>query len=148
MTSSLFPHFTAATAAILAVFQMLLALYAASGRGTYKVGLGDGGNTKLLQRIRAHGNLAENAPLFLILLALVETSGEWSTLVPAFAAAFVIFRLSHALGLLISSGTTPFRFVGVLGTVGCLVGLAALLAISLSRNTQWLAALPHLRAGT
>src|SRR5215472_1424510 len=143
MTSSLFPHFTAATAAILAVFQMLLALYAASGRGTYKVGLGDGGNPKLLQRIRAHGNLAENAPLFLILLGLTEISGEWSTLVPIFAVAFVVFRLSHALGLLISSGLTPFRFVGVIGSIGAVLGLCALLVRTLARDTHWIPPLPH-----
>jgi uncharacterized membrane protein YecN with MAPEG domain len=143
MTAGAFPHITAATAVVLAVLQMFLTLYVARGRGKYKAGLGDGGSPQLLRRIRIHGNLAENAPLFLILLWLTEASGQWATLVPWVAAAFVIFRLSHALGLAISSGPTPFRFVGVLGTFCSIVGLAALLAITLSRDTHWIPMLPH-----
>jgi hypothetical protein len=135
-----FPAITAATAAVLALFQMLLLLYTATGRGQYRTGLGDGGNPALLKRIRMHGNLAENAPLFLILLGLIEISGQWTSLVPLFAAAFLVVRLSHALGLAISSGVSIFRFVGVMGTVSCMLGLAALLAITLSRDTHWL---PH-----
>ena len=72
-----FPYMTAATAALLAVLQMILMLYVATGRGKFKTGLGDGGHPGLIRRIRIHGNLAENAPVFLILLALVETSGQW-----------------------------------------------------------------------
>ncbi len=71
-----FPAITAATAVLLAVLQMFLMLHVARGRGKYKTGLGDGGHDGLIRRIRIHGNLAENAPLFLILLALVETSGQ------------------------------------------------------------------------
>src|SRR5215831_11005613 len=143
MNGIAFPHITAATAVVLAVLQMILTLHVARGRGKYKAGLGDGGNPKLLQRIRAHGNLAENAPLFLILLGLTEISGEWSTLVPIFAVAFVVFRLSHALGLLISSGLTPFRFVGVIGSIGAVLGLCALLVRTLARDTHWIPPLPH-----
>ncbi len=143
MTSGSFPYITAATAIFVAVFQMLLTLYVARGRGKYRTGLGDGGNPALLRRMRIHGNLAENSPLFLILLALTEASGQWTTLVPYFAAAFVVFRLSHALGLLISSGASPLRLLGVVGTVGAVLGLASLLTITLSRNTHWIPPLPH-----
>ena len=99
----------------------------------------------MLRRIRIHGNLAENAPLFLFLLALVEVSGEWTNLVPIFALAFVGFRLPHALGLLLSSGASPFRFLGVIGTVSSILGLAALLAIRLSRDTHWIPPLPYVQ---
>jgi uncharacterized membrane protein YecN with MAPEG domain len=133
-----FPHFTAATAIAIAVLQMILLLYTANGRGKYRTGLGDGGNEPLLKRIRAHGNLAENAPLFLILLGLVEVSGQWNNLVPIFAVVFVVVRLSHALGLLISAGVTPFRFVGVIGTVACDLGLAGLLVRTLMRDPSWM----------
>jgi uncharacterized membrane protein YecN with MAPEG domain len=143
MTSASFPYITAATAVFVAVFQMILTLYVARGRGKYATGLGDGGHPGLLTRMRIHGNLAENAPLFLILLGLVEASGHWTALVPWYAAAFVIARLCHALGLTISSGASPFRFVGVIGTVAAILGLAALLAITLSRDTHWIPALPH-----
>ncbi len=138
MTTGAFPSITAATAIALAVLQMLLMLYTARGRGKYKAGLGDGGSEALLRRIRIHGNLAENAPLFLILLALTEISGQWAALVPIFAAAFVVFRILHALGLAISSGPSPFRFLGVIGTFFSILGLAGLLAVTLSRDTHWI----------
>lgn len=133
-----FPYITAATAVVLAVLQMFLMLYTARGRGKYRAGLGDGGSDPLLRRIRMHGNLAENAPLFLILLALTEASGQWAALVPLFAIAFVVVRLAHAIGLSMSSGVTLFRFVGVMGTLVCILGLAGLLAATLARDTAWL----------
>lgn len=133
-----FPFITAATAVVLAVIQMFLMLYTARGRGKYKAGLGDGGSDPLLRRIRMHGNLAENAPLFLFLLLLTEMSGQWAGLVPIFAGAFVLVRLSHAIGLSMSAGPSLFRFVGVVGTLICILGLSALLALSLSRDTHWI----------
>ncbi len=139
-----FPHITAATAVVLAVFQMLLLLYTARGRGRYSTGLGHGEDPALLRRIRMHGNLAENTPLFLILLGLVEVSGQWTALVPIFAVAFIVIRLSHAIGLSLSSGLTIFRFVGALGTVLSMLGLAGLLVVSLMRDPSWIPPLPHL----
>lgn len=142
MTGS-FPYFTAATAIVLAVLQMLLLLYTANGRGRFRTGLGEGTNPLLLRRIRMHGNLAENLPLFLILLGLTEMTGQWGAAVPWFAAGFVAVRLLHPMGLAITAGPSPFRFVGVIGTVAAILGLAALLAISLSRDSHWLAAAFH-----
>jgi uncharacterized membrane protein YecN with MAPEG domain len=136
-----FPYFTAAAAAVLAVLQMLLLLYTARGRGKYRAGLGDGGNAALLKRIRMHGNLAENAPLFLILLGLVEMSGQWMAVVPWIAIAFIVVRLSHVIGLAMSSGLTIFRFLGAAGTVVLMLMLAVLLFVTLSHDTHWLAAL-------
>ena len=143
MTGMMFPYFTAATAVFVAVLQMVLLLTVARGRGAYQTGLGDGGHPGLLRRIRMHGNLAENAPLFLILLALVEASGRAPGVVPYYAAGFVIARLSHVVGLSIGSGANPFRFVGVIGTVIAIVGLAIVLGSMLAHDTHWLSALPH-----
>ena len=142
-----FPAITAATAIVLAVLQMLLVLYTARGRGKYRTGLGEGDNPLLIRRIRMHGNLAENTPLFLILLGLTEASGQWAGLVPLFAVAFIVFRLSHLAGLAISSGANPIRFVGVIGTVLAVLGLAGLLAITLSRDTHWIPAVPQFYSG-
>jgi uncharacterized membrane protein YecN with MAPEG domain len=138
-----FPYMTAATAALLAVLQMILMLYVATGRGKFKTGLGDGGHPGLIRRIRIHGNLAENAPVFLILLALVESSGQWPGYVTPFALIFVIARLCHALGLTIGTGPNVFRFVGVMGTLGAMLGLATLIVIMLAKNTSWLAPYLH-----
>ena len=143
MTMGAFPYWTAAAAVFLAVLQMLLMLHTARGRGKYRVGLGDGGNAAMLKRVRMHGNLAENAPLFLILLGMVELSGQWAIYVPWIAIAFAVIRVSHVIGLSISAGVTPFRFLGAVGTFLVILGLAVMLAITLSRDTHWLAVLPH-----
>lgn len=138
MASAAFPSITAATAVVLAVLQMVLMLYTARGRGRYRTGLGDGGSDPLLRRIRMHGNLAENAPLLLILLLLTEMTGQWTHLLPFFAIGFVVVRLAHAIGLSMSAGVTLFRFVGVMGTLICDLGLAGLLAYTLANDTAWL----------
>jgi uncharacterized membrane protein YecN with MAPEG domain len=93
--------------------------------------------------MRMHGNLAENAPLFLILLLLVELSGQWQARVPWYALAFIVFRLMHVLGLRISSGASPLRFIGVVGTVSTILGLVRMLVLTLSRDTHWIPVLPH-----
>jgi uncharacterized membrane protein YecN with MAPEG domain len=143
MNTGAFPYWTAAAAVFLAVLQMLLLGYTALGRGKYRVGLGDGGNPAMLKRMRMHGNLAENAPLFLILLGLVELSGQWAMYVPWIVIAFAVMRLSHMIGIGLSAGVTLFRFLGSAGTAVVILALAGMLAITLSRDTQWLAALPH-----
>ncbi|MGH6872129.1 MAG: MAPEG family protein [Rhizomicrobium sp.] len=136
-----FPYITAATAAVLGTLQMLLMLYTALGRRKFKAGLGDGGNAALLTRMRMHGNLAENVPIFLILLGLVEMTGQWTAQVPWMALAFVAARLLHIAGLAISSGASLFRLVGAVATFAIVLSLAAKLAITLAGDTRWI---PHL----
>ena len=77
------------------------------------------------------------------MLGLVEMSGQWAMFVPWIAIAFAVVRVSHALGLSISAGVTPFRFLGAVGTALCILGLAVLLAIGLVRDTHWLGPLLH-----
>ncbi len=126
-----FPLVTAATAIVLALLQIGLMLYVVFGRYRFATGLGDGGDERLRRRVRMHGNLAENAPLFLILLGLTELTGEWGLAIPAIAASFVICRLAHPIGLIHSSGANPFRVTGAAGTATILICTAVLLAISL-----------------
>ncbi|MCF6271821.1 MAG: MAPEG family protein [Rhodobacteraceae bacterium] len=117
-----YPAITAFTAGAIIIIQMVLMMYAASGRGKHRQGLGDGGNADMLKRIRMHGNLIENAPVILIVMALLEMGGAGRTLMVIFGAVFVIARIMHPLGLLRSSGTTPLRFIGASLTM--LLGLA------------------------
>ena len=56
---------------------------------------GDGGNAVLFKRIRIHGNLMENAPLFALVLGAAETaglSGQWLWLA---VATFAVGRILH-----------------------------------------------------
>jgi len=42
-----------------------------------------------------------------------------------------------------STGPNVFRFVGVMGTLGAMLGLATLIIIMLAKNTAWLAPYLH-----
>ena len=127
----IYPTTTAIVAALLALLQAGLMLYTAMGRGQFSTGLGDGGHEALTRRIRMHGNLAENAALFVVLLGLTELSGVSPLLVRIAGPAFVLVRLAHAFGLsmVFGPGANPFRAVGAVGTVVCFVVLALALLI-------------------
>ncbi len=82
-----------------------------------KIGVGSGGDEGLEQRVRAHGNLVESAPLALILLYLIEQTGLSAMYVHVLGAAFVVARLAHAQGMSSTTGRSTGRFYGALGTV-------------------------------
>jgi uncharacterized protein len=108
---------------------LLVVLYVriSQRRLTTKIGVGSGGDAELEQRVRAHGNLVESAPLALILLYLMEQSGFNSTYIHILGAAFVVARLAHAQGMSSTTGRSTGRFVGSLGTVILLFVMSAFL---------------------
>jgi len=88
-----------------------------------KVSIGHAGNDTLHARIRAHSNFAEYAPLFVILLGLLELAvGSQSCLWFA-GAGFVLARIAHAIGM-DRPAPNAFRIGGVIGTLLLLGGLA------------------------
>ena len=91
---------TSATAAIFAVMMVFLSLAVTKRRVQVRSTHGDGGDTLLGKRIRAHGNFSEYAPLALILLALLEAQAAPATLVYALATVFVTTRVVHVIGML------------------------------------------------
>jgi uncharacterized membrane protein YecN with MAPEG domain len=94
---------------------------------------GDGGNPLLLQRMRAHSNFTEHAPIFLILVALIEMAHRGGTWLAAVGAVFMIARLLHVFGMDIAR-PNPLRAAGALVSVGCEIVLAgAALMIALGR---------------
>jgi len=113
------PLYTGLTAAFLMVMQVVLMYRVIGQRGQADVLIGAGGNEALEQRQRVHGNFIENVPTFLIGLALIELM-EGSTLwVLVLAGVFVVSRIAHAIGLGMSTGVTPGRLAGTLGTMIC-----------------------------
>ena len=64
-------------------------------RGKTGIIRGDGGHPALFKRIRIHGNLMENAPLFALLLGASELSGLAPTWLWLAAATFIIGRTWH-----------------------------------------------------
>lgn len=122
-----FPAVTAATAGALGILHVVLVLLVSAGRVKFNTGLGDGGNEALSRRIRMHGNLTENAPLFLILLGIVELSRVSPYLVTILGPLIVVFRLCHAYGLSMhfGPGSNGFRAIGAGGTALAIIVLSA-----------------------
>ena len=116
------PAVSALTAGVLILLQMFLLLTVVLARRSNRQSLGDGGNANMLRAIRRHGNLAENAAIFVVSVALLEMLGESRTVVEILCAAFLLARLSHAIGLSFGRTVNIFRFLGATTTV--IVGIA------------------------
>ncbi len=99
------------------VFMVLLGLNVSLNRRRTKIGVGDGGNEKMSCAVRAHGNLAEWAPLFLVGLVTAALIGIPAYAIHAVGGTFTVARLLHAWGMLSSTGTTFGRFAGSLLTL-------------------------------
>ena len=67
---------------------------------------GSGRDETLHRRIRAHGNFIEYVPTAVIVVGLAEYGGADKRLIMALAAAFLVSRLLHAVGMLYGSKPT------------------------------------------
>ena len=111
---------TAAGAA--ALLHIWLSLRVSHVRRLQKILHGDGGSPALLRRMRAHANYAENLPIFLILLALMELAGAWSLALWSATILFFLARILHAFGM-DSDKLSPLRVIGVSVSWLVLLGL-------------------------
>ncbi len=111
-------------AALLTLLYLWLSYRVVQMRGSAKVSLGDGGDRILERRIRAHGNCAENAPIGLILMLMMELSGAPAVAIHGAGLLLLVGRLAHAAAL--SSPTPQFllRTVGM-GLTYLMQGLVA-----------------------
>jgi uncharacterized protein len=82
-----------------AILHVWLSLRVSRLRRPLDIGVGDGGNEVLLRRIRAHGNFAENVPIFLILLGLLEFATGGSLWLWGAAILFILARILHVFGM-------------------------------------------------
>ncbi len=126
-----FPVTTAYVAAFIGILQFALMVPIGMARRAASVSIGDGGDEKLQMKIRRHGNLAENAPIVILLLGLFELAGGNPDWVMYLAVLFVAARISHALAL---SGVMKgvLQPAGAFGTLVSGVGSAVLLLMALS----------------
>ncbi len=127
------PIVSALTAGILVVMQMALMTAVILARRRNQQSLGDGGNKDLLLAIRRHGNFAENAALFIAGFALLEIIDGKGVVLEMLCAAFVLARISHAIGLSMANTVNPFRLTGITATivVGVVLGVR-LMRVALS----------------
>ncbi len=110
------PLVTMLIAGFLILLQMVLMLLVVIARRRARVSLGTGEDEGLLRAIRRHGNLAENAPIFLVAFALLEMVGTDRSRLARLAIIFVAARLTHIVGLSLKRSANPVRVVGVAGT--------------------------------
>ncbi|MEH6715270.1 MAPEG family protein [Parasphingorhabdus flavimaris] len=92
-------------------------------RGSEKVSIGDGGNEKVIRRMRAHSNYIESAPFVVLLVAAIElastTSPTWLWIV---SGLYLLGRVAHGVGM--DNGKFgKGRMVGTIITMLTLLGL-------------------------
>ncbi|HEX4199553.1 MAG TPA: MAPEG family protein [Caulobacteraceae bacterium] len=116
------PVISAFTAGILMLLQTALVLGAVNQRRRHGPSLGESSELDVTRAVRRHGNLAENAAIFIACAALLEMLGGGRLWVGLLCAIFLVARLLHAFGLSLKNTVNGFRVVGVVLTVA--VGLA------------------------
>ena len=114
-------------AAIVALIVVILAIRVTLRRRAIKVGIGNGGDAVLAQRIRVHANAAEYVPLALILLLILELNQTQPLVIHVFGCMLIAGRLLHAYGLSSTPGLSPGRAVGMVLTWAVIAVMALLL---------------------
>ena len=114
-------------AAIAALIVIILSIRVTLRRRAVKVGIGNGGDAVLAQRIRVHANAAEYVPLALILLLILELNQTQPLLIHVFGCVLIAGRLLHAYGLSSTPGLSPGRAVGMVLTWAVIAAMALLL---------------------
>lgn len=136
------PIYSALLAAFLVVLQVGLMMSVGFHRlqGQY---IGIGNDRQLERKVRRHGNLAENAGLFIAALALLELIVGSTQGVLILCIAFAVVRAAHAFGFSslagshgdnVTGGRRVFalgRMIGAFGTAIVAVAIAASIMIAL-----------------
>lgn len=110
---------TAFVGAVCALLLLFTAMLTVRQRLRLKAAFGDHGDAKLIAASRSHGNLAEHAPIVVILLGLLETARANHMALMVIGALFLIGRVAHIAGLhaVIEPGKPPVtRQIGVAAT--------------------------------
>ena len=123
---------TAIYASVLALLYIWLSTRVIGYRRSNRISLGDKNDPELRQRIRAHSNCAEYAPIGVILLLLLELQGLPALAVHASGLCLLIGRAAHAIGLQPHPMNFGLRTIGMALTLTQLAGSAlVLLAVAL-----------------
>ncbi|MFK7841134.1 MAG: MAPEG family protein [Sphingorhabdus sp.] len=92
-------------------------------RTSEKVSVGDGGNDKVIRRMRAHSNYIESAPFVLLLVAAIELASGSATWLWIVGGLFLLGRVAHGIGM-DDGAFGKGRMIGTLVTMLTLLGLA------------------------
>lgn len=110
---------TALTAAICALMLLITAIATVRQRFVSQAAFGDAGSPALIAAMRSHGNLAEHAPLFVIMIALLELANVHHWALTGLAVMFLSARAVHIVGLHgkhLPGKPPAARSIGVMGT--------------------------------
>ena len=128
-------------ASSLTILALILSFLTGRQRFKTETNLGLGDDFGMLQITRAHGNLIENALFFLILMFLLETVAEVSSIsLMVLGDIFLLARIAHAYGITRPEAKSIFR---MLGTVGSIIILSVqsiwglIIALSWLSNNNW-----------
>ena len=129
---------TAALTAALAALLLLLAIDTVRSRFRTQQAFGTGDDQRLVSASRAHGNLAEHAPIVIIMVALLEMSRANHMGLMIIAGTFLLARVLHAMGLYMKQkegGGPPLpRALGVILTWLVIIALGGWTALMLMAN--------------
>ncbi|MXO90053.1 MAPEG family protein [Pontixanthobacter aquaemixtae] len=123
---------TATVAAICGLLLLITAIMTVRQRFRLGVAFGDASDQALISASRSHANLAEHAPIVLIMLGLLENGEASSTALMVIGGAFVAGRVAHIIGLhgKIEPGKPPLaRQIGVIVTWLTLLALAVMILL-------------------
>lgn len=115
-------------AALLAALYILLSLQVIRQRQRDGRAWGEGGEGRLRNLVRAHGNFAEYAPMGLLLLLLAEAQGAPGWAVHLTGTSLLAGRVVHAFALSERPAALQWRVAGMVLTFTAL-GTGALAAL-------------------
>lgn len=108
---------TATVAAMLTFMYLVLTACVFYGRQSgLGPGLGVGDNETFMRIIRSHANFGEYAPLFLILLMLLELSSVSTLILSLLSATFIVGRLCYLFGITFVAAL-HYRILGMILTI-------------------------------
>jgi uncharacterized membrane protein YecN with MAPEG domain len=124
-----FPAITALLSVFLCFFMIKMIIDIVQIRMSEKVELQTGDSDALTRTVRIHGNMVETAPMFLIMLGLLELGGGHPIAVGIFALIFAISRIMHPIGLSGKKGTFKYRTRGMVLTLTAFILTGLYLAV-------------------
>jgi uncharacterized membrane protein YecN with MAPEG domain len=123
-------HIVPLYAALLALVFVALSVRTLRLRRRLRIPVGDAGSVTMLRAMRVHANFAEYAPLGLLLLFFVESSGAPAALTHGLCLCLLAGRLAHAFGVSQADENYRFRVAGMALTFVALVGASAYLIVA------------------
>lgn len=117
---------TALTAALCALLMLFLIFKVVGQRLRTETGFGAGNDPKLDMVRGCHSNLIENAPIAILLLALLEMTNAHHWGLTGLAGLFLISRVIHIYGMHqhFADKTIRLRQLGVVGSALSILALA------------------------